>query len=57
MSLQAVTITDVRCMSHAELEIPPGLSLIWGDNGSGKTLDPGIHFPPGPGAIVSYPKH
>jgi DNA replication and repair protein RecF len=37
MSLQAVTITDVRCISHAELEIPPGLSLIWGGNGSGKT--------------------
>ena len=37
MSLQAIAISDVRCITHAELEFPPGLSLIWGDNGSGKT--------------------
>ncbi|HUL19147.1 MAG TPA: DNA replication/repair protein RecF [Steroidobacteraceae bacterium] len=37
MSLYAVTIQDVRCISQADLEIPPGLSLIWGENGSGKT--------------------
>jgi DNA replication and repair protein RecF len=37
MTLHAVTIRDVRCISHAELEIPPGLTLIWGGNGSGKT--------------------
>ena len=37
MSLYALTIRDVRCISHAELDIAPGLSLVWGDNGSGKT--------------------
>ncbi len=37
MSLYAVSIRDVRCITHAELEISPGLSLVWGDNGSGKT--------------------
>jgi DNA replication and repair protein RecF len=37
LSLQRVTITDLRCIEEAELEIPPGLTLLWGDNGSGKT--------------------
>jgi DNA replication and repair protein RecF len=37
VSLAELTIQDVRCIEHAELRIPPGLALIWGDNGSGKT--------------------
>lgn len=37
MTLHAVRIRDVRCVAHAELEVPPGLSLLWGENGSGKT--------------------
>ena len=37
MSLNRITVTDLRCIEQAELEIPPGLTLIWGDNGSGKT--------------------
>jgi DNA replication and repair protein RecF len=32
-----LTVTDLRCIEHAELEIPSGLTLIWGGNGSGKT--------------------
>ena len=37
MSLTQLTVTNVRCIEHAELEIPSGLTLIWGGNGSGKT--------------------
>jgi len=37
MSLRQITIANVRCIEHAELEVPPGLTLIWGGNGSGKT--------------------
>jgi len=37
MTLHAVTVSNVRCITYAELEIPPGISLLWGDNGSGKT--------------------
>jgi DNA replication and repair protein RecF len=37
MSLHAVTLSNIRCIAHAELETPPGLTLVWGDNGSGKT--------------------
>jgi DNA replication and repair protein RecF len=37
MSLRAITISNVRCIESAELELPAGLSLFWGDNGSGKT--------------------
>ena len=39
---------------HAELEIPPGLSLVWGDNGSGEDFDPGGHLSFGSGPIVSH---
>ena len=37
MTLKALVVRDVRCIEHAELEIPSGLTLLWGDNGSGKT--------------------
>jgi DNA replication and repair protein RecF len=37
MSLSGVTITNLRCIEHAELRLPPGLTLIYGGNGSGKT--------------------
>lgn len=37
MSLQEITIADLRCIEQAELQIPQALTLIWGDNGSGKT--------------------
>jgi DNA replication and repair protein RecF len=37
MSLTQLTVSNVRCIEHAELEIPPGLTLISGPNGSGKT--------------------
>jgi DNA replication and repair protein RecF len=37
MSLTQLTVTNLRCVEQAELEVPPGLTLIWGGNGSGKT--------------------
>jgi DNA replication and repair protein RecF len=37
MSLLALTIDDLRCIEHADLELHPGQNLIWGGNGSGKT--------------------
>jgi DNA replication and repair protein RecF len=37
MSLTHLTIANVRCIEQATLEIPPGLTLIYGPNGSGKT--------------------
>src|SRR2546430_13020627 len=37
MPLAELTVTQLRCVEHAELEIPPGLCLVWGGNGSGKT--------------------
>jgi len=37
MPLAELTVTQLRCIEHAELEIPPGLALIYGGNGSGKT--------------------
>jgi len=37
MILTELTVSDLRCIEHAELEIPPGLALVCGDNGSGKT--------------------
>ena len=37
MSLCELTVTNVRCIEQAELDVPPGLSLVWGANGSGKT--------------------
>ncbi len=37
VSLQQLTIRNLRCVEQAEVQIPPGLSLVWGGNGSGKT--------------------
>ena len=37
MMLKHLTVTNLRCIEHAELEVPTGLTLIWGRNGSGKT--------------------
>lgn len=37
MSLQNLQITNVRCIERAELDFAPGLNLITGANGSGKT--------------------
>ncbi|MBV8144538.1 MAG: DNA replication/repair protein RecF [Gammaproteobacteria bacterium] len=37
MSLSEISIIQLRCIESAELRLPPGLSLIFGDNGSGKT--------------------
>ena len=37
MSLAELSVTNVRSIEAAELKIPGGLTLIWGDNGSGKT--------------------
>jgi DNA replication and repair protein RecF len=37
MSLSGLAVSNLRSIEHAELELSPGLTLIWGDNGSGKT--------------------
>jgi DNA replication and repair protein RecF len=37
MSLAELRLEDLRCLGHVELELDPGLNLISGDNGSGKT--------------------
>jgi len=37
LSLAEVTVDDLRCIEHAELQLHPGHNLIWGGNGSGKT--------------------
>ena len=37
MILTELTVRDLRCIEHAELSLHPGLNLIWGNNGSGKT--------------------
>jgi DNA replication and repair protein RecF len=37
MSLSEITVTNLRCIEHAELRLPRGLTLIHGGNGSGKT--------------------
>jgi len=37
MSLLELKVANVRSIEAAELSIPAGLTLIWGENGSGKT--------------------
>jgi AAA domain len=37
VSLSQLTVSNLRSIEHAELDVSPGLTLIWGDNGSGKT--------------------
>jgi DNA replication and repair protein RecF len=37
LSLQDLSVTNLRCIEHAQLQTASGLTLIWGDNGSGKT--------------------
>jgi DNA replication and repair protein RecF len=37
MSLSEITVANLRCIEHAELRLPRGLTLIHGGNGSGKT--------------------
>ncbi len=37
MSLAELSVTHLRCIEQAQLKIPPGLALIFGGNGSGKT--------------------
>ncbi len=37
MSLVELSVANVRSIEAAELQIPKGLTLLWGDNGSGKT--------------------
>jgi DNA replication and repair protein RecF len=37
VSLSELTISNLRCIEGAELSFPPGLTLVWGGNGSGKT--------------------
>src|SRR5215469_5163275 len=37
MSLLEIAVTNLRCIEHAELRLPRGLTLIQGGNGSGKT--------------------
>lgn len=37
MTLLELSIRNLRCIEEASLELTPGLTLIWGGNGSGKT--------------------
>jgi DNA replication and repair protein RecF len=37
MSLSHLVISQLRCIEQAELDIPAGLTLVWGPNASGKT--------------------
>jgi DNA replication and repair protein RecF len=37
LSLIELTVDDLRCIEHAELQLHPEHNLIWGGNGSGKT--------------------
>jgi DNA replication and repair protein RecF len=37
VTLEELTVENIRCLSRAQLHLHPGLNLIWGDNGSGKT--------------------
>src|SRR5215831_18172228 len=37
MSLSEITVSNLRCIEHAAVSLPAGLTLIYGGNGSGKT--------------------
>jgi len=37
MSLLELSVSDLRSIEHAELALGPGLTVVWGCNGSGKT--------------------
>jgi DNA replication and repair protein RecF len=37
MSLSEIAVSNLRCIEHAELPLSPGITLIHGGNGSGKT--------------------
>jgi DNA replication and repair protein RecF len=37
VNLRSIRISNLRCIEKVELELPPGLTLLFGDNGSGKT--------------------
>jgi DNA replication and repair protein RecF len=37
MSLLELDASNLRCIEHAHLELTPGVTLVWGGNGSGKT--------------------
>jgi DNA replication and repair protein RecF len=37
MNLAELTVSNLRCIEHAQLDLTAGLTLIWGGNGSGKT--------------------
>src|SRR5215467_14059776 len=37
MSLSEITVSNLRCIEHAELRVSPALTLVHGGNGSGKT--------------------
>ncbi|MDH3724697.1 MAG: DNA replication and repair protein RecF [Thermoleophilia bacterium] len=34
---RAVRVTDLRCWARAQIDLEPGLVVIWGPNGAGKT--------------------
>ena len=53
MVVTELAVTGLRCIEHAELEIPPGLSRVWGDTGSGKTTLSEAMLLPGRG-ILSF---
>jgi DNA replication and repair protein RecF len=37
MSLLELDVSNLRCIEHAHVELTPGVTLVWGGNGSGKT--------------------
>lgn len=37
MSLVDLEVSNLRCIEHAQLDLTPGVTLVWGGNGSGKT--------------------